>query len=77
MCLQVEHRESRGCGQRGVDRMAQQACVALLSRQAQQRCSKGAAQHSTHRKLRECGQMGVNRMAGTEGCTMDPPAATL
>lgn len=57
--------------------MAQQACVALLSRQAQQRCSKGAAQHSTHRKLRECGQMGVNRMAGTEGCTMDPPAATL
>lgn len=35
--------------------------------------------HSTlaHRKLSEWGQMGVNSMAGTEGCAMEPPAATL
>ena len=26
------------------------------------------------RQLREWGQMGVRRMAGTEGCTMEPPA---
>ena len=31
----------------------------------------------THLKLSECGQMGVKRMAGTLGCTMEPPAATL
>ena len=31
----------------------------------------------TGRKDSECGQMGVKRMAGTLGCTIDPPAATL
>ena len=30
---------------------------------------------SRGRKERVCAQMGVSRMAGTDGCTIDPPAA--
>ena len=37
----------------------------------------GRRARDPHLKLSECGQMGVKRMAGTFGCTMEPPAATL
>jgi hypothetical protein len=36
-----------------------------------------AVKQTAHLNESECGQMGVNMMAGTLGCTMDPPAATL